>query len=188
MSSTRPRRLRRRPSRTVPASIVAAVITALGVLVVIAAISRLVTGTWPSQVSAPAGSVAGQTLGSTLAVVATAVALVLGAVLLVAGVKPGGFRSAQLNGPEGEPAEQTDYVITNTAIARLAAAEADRVDGVDKVGASVAGRRVRLRVTTTSEQADEIRGRVVRQVSDTLTAAGLDPAPRVSATVTTKDI
>ena len=106
---------------------IAAVLTALGVLTVIAAVSRLVTGTWPTQATTVAGAVAGLTLGSTAVVAATAVAIVVGLVLLVAGVKPGGFRSAQLRGPEGEAVEQTDYVITNSAIARLAAAGAAAV-------------------------------------------------------------
>ncbi len=188
MSTTSPRRLRRRPSRTVPASLVAVGLLALGVLTVVAAVSRLVTGAWPSQATSVAGAVAGQTLGSTAVVVTAAAAVVVGVVLLVAGVKPGGFRSVQLRGPEGGPAEQVDYVIANSAVARLAVAEADRVDGVDTVSASTDGRRVRLRVTTTSQQTAPIRDRVVQQVSQTLDASGLDPAPRVSATITTKDL
>ena len=188
MSTTTPRRLRRRPSRVVPASIVAVVLLALGVLTVVAAVARLVTGTWSAQVTTAAGAVAGLTLGSAAVVAAAAVALALGVVLLLAGVKPGGFRSTQLRGAQGDPVDEVDYVITNAAVARLAVAEADRVDGVDKVGASVDGRRVRLRVTTSSEQATAIRDRVVERVSQALAATGVDPAPRVSATVTTKEL
>ena len=188
MSTSRVPRLRRRPSRTVPASIVAVVLLALGVLTAVAAISRLVTGGWPSQATTPAGAVAAQTWGSAAVVVATALAVLAGLVLLLAGLKPGGYRSAPLRGPQGELVEHTDYVITTGAVARLAAAEADRVDGVDKVSASADSRRVRLRLTTTSEQTTQIRDRVVERVSATLAAAGLDPALQVSATVTTKDL
>ncbi|GAB2576239.1 DUF6286 domain-containing protein [Microlunatus antarcticus] len=184
----RSRRLRRRPSRTVPATIVAVVLLALGVLTAIAAVSRLVNGSWDTLVTGPASSVAGQTLGSAAVLVAAIVALVLGLVLLVAGLKPGSFRSAQLRGPSGQGIEQTDYVITNGAIARLAAGRADLVDGVDKVSASADGRRVVLRVTTSSEQTAQIRDRVVQGVTESLTATGLDPAPRVSATVHQKDL
>lgn len=188
MSTTRPPRLRRRPSRSVPAGVVAAVLLALGALATVAAVSRLVTGAWATRLTGPAGAVAGLTWGSTAVVVTAALVLLVGLVLLVAGLKPGGYRAAPLHGPDGELVGQTDYVITNGAVARLAAAEADRVDGVDKVSASADGRRVRLRLTTTSEQTAQIRERVVRRVTDTLAAAGLDPAPRVSATVTTKDL
>ena len=187
-TNARSRRLRRRPSRTVPASIVAVVLLALGVLTLIAAITRLATGRWPDQVDGPAGAVASQTWGSSAALAVAALTLLVGLVLVVAGLKPGGYRSARLRGPSGSDVEQTDYVITNAAIARLAAGQADLVDGVDKVSASATGRRVRLRLTTSSEQTVEIRDRVVGAVLATLTAAGLDPAPRVTATVHTKDL
>ena len=64
------RRLRRRPSRIVPATIVAVVLLALGVLAAIAAIARLVNGTWASQVTGPARTVAGLTWGSAAVITA----------------------------------------------------------------------------------------------------------------------
>jgi hypothetical protein len=182
------RRLRRRPSRTVPATVVALVLLALGVLTAVAAISRLVTGTWDARVTGPASAVVAQTWGSSVVLTVAVVALVIGLVLVVAGLKPGTYRSAQLSGPAGQEIDQTDYVITNAAIARLAAGQADLVDGVDKVSASADGRRVRLRLTTSSEQTAQIRDRVVQRVTASLTATGLDPAPRVSATVHQKDL
>lgn len=180
-------RLRRRPSRTVPAALVALVLLALGVLTAVATVARLVTGSWPTQVAQPAASVAALTWGNATVLAASVVALALGLVLLVAGLKPGAYRSSHLRGPVGEPVEQTDYVITNASVARLAAGQADRVDGVDRVSASADGRRVRLRLTTTSGQTTEIHDRVVRRVTESLTATGLHPAPRVSATIRTKD-
>jgi hypothetical protein len=187
-TDARSRRLRRRPSRTVPASIVAVVLLALGVLTAIVAIARLVTGAWDSRVTGPAGAVAGQTWGSSAVLTAAVVALVLGLVLLVAGLKPGAYRSAQLRGPSGQGIDQTDYVISNGSIARLAAGRADQVDGVDKVSASADGRRVQLHITTSSEQTAQIRDRVVQGVTESLATAGLDPAPRVTATVHQKDL
>lgn len=187
-TDARSRRLRRRPSRTVPATVVAVLLLALGVLTAIATISRLATGSWPTQVTGPASAVGALTWASSALLTAAVVAVVLGLVLLVAGLKPGAYRSTVLRGPSGDPVEQTDYVISNAAVARLAAGRADLVDGVDKVSASADGRRVRLRLTTSSSQTTEIRDRVVRGVTESLTATGLDPAPRVSATVTTKDL
>lgn len=187
-TDARSRRLRRRPSRTVPASIVAVVLLALGVLTAVATISRLVTGSWNGAVTRPAGAVATQTWGSSFVLGAAILALLLGLVLLVAGLKPGAYRSSHLRGPAGGPVDQTDYVITNGAIARIAASQADLVDGVDRVSASASGRKVHLRLTTSSEQTDQIRDRVVRGVSESLTTTGLDPAPRVSATISMKDL
>ena len=187
-SDGRSRRLRRRPSRTVAASIVAVVLLALGVLGAIAAIGRLVNGSWDPAVTGPAQSVSGFTWGSPAVLASAIVAAVIGLVLVIAGLKPGAFRSAQLRGPSGQGIEQTDYVISNGAIARLAAGRADLVDGVEKVSASADGRRVRLAITTTSEQTAQIRDRVVASVTEGLAATGLDPAPRVSATVRQKDL
>ena len=187
-TDARSRRLRRRPSRTVPATIVAVVLLALGVLTTIAAVSRLVTGRWDALVTRPAGAVATQTWGSSAVLGAAVLTLLVGVVLVVAGLKPGAYRSALLHGPTGEGIERTDYVITNAAVARLAAGQADLVDGVDKVSASAGGRLVRLRLTTSSEQTAQIRDRVVEGVTRSLTATGLDPLPRVVATVHTKGL
>ncbi len=117
-----------------------------------------------------------------------AVLVVLGLVLLIAGVKLGAFGSAELAAPAGGQVGETDYVISTRAMAHLAAAQADTVDGVDKVSASASGRRVHVSVTTTSEQADQIRDRVQAGVTERLSAAGVAPAPRVTATVRTKGI
>ena len=135
-NDARSRRLRHRPSRVVAASIVAVVLLAIGVLGAVAAIGRLVTGSWDPAVTGPAGAVATQTWGSPAILAAAIVVLVLGLLLVIAGLKPGAYRSAQLRGPSGQGIEQTDYVISNGAIARLAAGRADAVDGVDKVSAS----------------------------------------------------
>ena len=187
-TDARSRRLRRRASRTVPATIVAAVLLAVGVLGAIATIERLVSGAWAAAVSGPARALTALTWASSGVLVVAALTLLVGLVLLVAGLKPGAYRSTRLQGPSGGAVGQTEYVITDGAVARLAAARADLVDGVDKVSASAGGRRVRLRITTTSEKLTEIHDRVVSGVTDALSTAGLDPVPRVSATVTTKDL
>lgn len=186
--NARSRRLRHRPSRVVPASIVAAVLLALGALTVVAVVARLVNGTWPSPVTSAAGPVAALTWGSTAVISAGAVAAALGLVLLVAGIKLGPFRTTPLPAPAGAEVGETDYVISTRAVARLAAARAGTVDGVDKVSTSATSRRVRVRVTTTSEQSAEIRDRVQQRVADALTSAGVAPAPQVTTTVRTKGI
>jgi hypothetical protein len=181
-------RLRRRPSRVVPAAITAVVLLALGVLTAIAAVARLVTGRWASQVAEPARSISGLTWGSTAVITTGVVVAVLGLILLVAGVKRGGFRTATLSPPPGGSVDTTDYVISTRAIAHLAAAQADTVDGVDKISVSASGQRVQVKVTTQSEQTTQIRDRVQQGVSQRLVAAGVSPAPKVTTTVRTKEI
>jgi len=188
-SNARSRRLRRRPSRIVPASIVAVVLLAVGALAAVVAIARLVNRTWPSPVTTAASGVTVLTWGSAAIITAAAVTALIGLVLLIAGLKLGAFRTARLQpaSDKGGTAD-TDFVISTRAMARLAAARADLVDGVDKVSASASGRRVRVRAATTSEQSEEIRSRISEGVTQTLSAAGVQPMPRVTATVRTKGI
>lgn len=187
-TNARSRRLRRRPSRVVPATIVAVVLLAIGTLTAIAAVARLVDGSWAPQVTGPARVVTGLTWGSTAVITTGVVLAVLGLVLVIAGIKLGAFRTAELATPGGGDVADTDYVISTRAMAHLAAAQADTVDGVDKVSASASGRRVQVSVTTASEQASQIRDRVQQGVIDRLAAAGVSPAPRVTTTVRTKGI
>lgn len=188
-SNARSRSLRRRPSRTVPATIVAVVLLALGGLTAIAAISRLVQGSWPTQVTGAASTVAALTWGSAAVITAGALLALIGLVLLIAGIKLGDFKTAPLAARGASDAVgDTDFVISTRSLARLVAARADQVDGVDKVSASASGRRVHLKVTTTSEQTAEIRQQVNDGVTKRLSATGVQPVPRVSTTVRTKGI
>lgn len=183
------KKLRRRPSRTVPATVVAIVLLALGGLTAVTAVARLVNGRWPSSVTGPAGTASGYTWGASTVIAAGSVTALLGLILLIAAFKPGGYRAAQLRVSDSDTkVRDTDYVISTRALARLAAAEADQVDGVDKVAASASGRRVHVRVTTTSEQAAHIHDQVMTAVTNSLSAAGVQPPPQVSTVVRTKEI
>ncbi|MET1008183.1 MAG: DUF6286 domain-containing protein [Propionibacteriaceae bacterium] len=187
--TTRSRQLRRRSSRTVPATIVAVVLLAAAALAVLLAVARLVNGAWPRQAVDSATALAALTWGSSAVIGAGAAIALIGLVLLVAGLMPGAFTNAQLQPATVSAVDfETDFVISTRAMARIAAARADAVDGVDRVSAAASGRRVSVRVTTTSEQAAEIRDQVSQHVSDALSAAGLHPAPKVSVTVHTKGI
>lgn len=193
-SDARSTPLRRRPSRTVPATVVAVLMLAVGALTAVAAIAQLVNGSWPSQVTGVASTAAKVTWGSTTAITAGAGILVVGLILLIAGLKRGAFSIARLdtsvpsNTQTGGAVAERDYVISNRAMARIATAHADTVDGVDKVSASASGRRVHLSVNTTSEQTAEISQRVVAAVTNALVASSIQPQPRVTASVRTKEI
>lgn len=183
------KRLRRRPSRTVPATIVAVGLLALGVLAAIAAVGRLVTGAWPRAVTDAAGAVSDYTWATPAVIVAGGVAALLGLILVIAALTPGRYRVAELHLADADTTvRDTDYVISTRALARLAAAKADQVDGVDRVAASASGRRVHVRITTTSEQGMQIRERVLSAVTDALSATGVQPMPRITAVVRTKEI
>lgn len=180
--------LRHRPSRVVPAVIVAAVIVAVGVLAVISVVLRLIHGRWPSPVTSSATVLASITWSSAVMIIATIVIALIGLVLLIAGLKPGHATTARLNGPGQPSVADTDYVISRRAIARLSAAQADSIDGVDRVSTSATGRRVHLSILSPSEETEQIRTRVVDAVTQTLQATGLHPLPRITASVRTKEI
>lgn len=182
-------RLRRRRSRTVPASIVAVVLLAAGVLAVVAAVAAIAAGAWPSQVQSAAEVVASWRWNSPEVLTGGIVVTVLGVVLMLAAVLPGPWNAAALSAPQQAQAEVVDVVISNRGLARLALSSAEIVDGVDRVSASAAGHRVRVSVVTSSrDQAQLVRDRVQQVVTDRLRAVGVTPVPRVSTTVSTKEI
>lgn len=185
--------LRRRPSRTAPAAVVATVVTALGVAGVWASVERLVTGQWPSWVGAVHRWAGTHTWGSAVVlVVAVAVAFV-GLVLLVAALRPGMANAYDIDPATGAAAstendqddQVSDFVMTRRAVARLASAHASLVPGVDSVSASATSRRVTLTVETASAQGEDIDELVTARVREALAAAGLTPEPTVSTTVRT---
>lgn len=179
--------LRHRPARTVPATIVAVILVLLGIGLVWVAVLKLTSGTWPSFLGSVSSWLSSLTWGATLALaIAIAVALV-GLVLLIAALAPGKpnamtihHEPATQSSTAQDSTKQTEYVMTRRSVARLAAAHAELVDGVDKVSITTSARQVKLRVKTASEQTNDIQHTVTDRVRDALTASGLNPVPRVS--------
>ena len=184
--------LRRRPSRTVPAAIVAALLTAAGVAAVWATAERLATGSWPGWVSGVHRWGATETFGSAVVIVVSAAVAVLGVLLIATALRPGmpnayDIDPGALDGSNGnpDPPPSSEFVMTRRAVARLATAHADLVDGVDSVSATVSSRRVMLSVSTSSAQTEDIDRLVTSRVTDVLAAVGLSPQPSVTTTVRT---
>lgn len=187
-TNAKSRSLKSRSSRIVPAVIVAIILLAIGVFAVFAVVLRLLHGSWPNWTSGPAKTVAGLTWGSVAVIIAGAVIAVLGLIVFIAGVKLGALKTARLQIPAGGQVSDADYVISARGMAKLAAARAETVDGVEEISASATGSKVWVRVTTTSEQTDVIGDRVRDSVTQGLTEAGIQPVPRVSANVRTRSI
>jgi hypothetical protein len=180
MSATQ---LRRRPSRSLPATVVALVVLAVSALATTAAVTRLASGTWPAWATDPAGSVARQTWGAVPVLVAAAVAVVLGLVLLLAALVPG-RRSGVPVGLDVTSAEQGEVVITQRGVARLAAAAADEVDGVESVDVSVSSTLVRVDVVTASRSdVESVRAAVQSSVEERLDVLGTGPVCQVRTRV-----
>ncbi|GAA3624489.1 DUF6286 domain-containing protein [Microlunatus ginsengisoli] len=188
----RSRALRRRPSRSIPALIVALALVAAGVVIGWPAVAVLATGTAPAWAQSAGGRLSGQPWADPWTVAAMVVVGLLGLVLVVVAVLPGRPNAYRLAPPFDGPAadgsslraKDTDFVISRRALARLATARADQVEGVEGVRASVDSSTVRIRIRTSWPGSRDVAGEVSDQVRRAYQAAGVDPLPRIIATTT----
>ncbi len=173
--------LRRRPARTVPASITALLLLTLGVGLVWATVQRLVQDSWPSFAQQAGEWVAAWSWGSVLVLAVAIAVTVLGVILLVAAIKPGPPTAMAVDiGPSGAGGDAgTEVVMTRRSVAKLATARAGQVDGIDSVSSVVGARRVTVTVKTPSQQRTQIERQVRERVTDALQSAGLAPMPAV---------
>ncbi len=181
--------LRRRPARTIPATVTALVLLALGVGLVWAAVERLARGSWPAFADQTAAWVAAWTWGSVVVLVVSLALAVIGLVLLIAAVKPGQPNALTLDeGSSDGAGVHTEVVMTRRSVAKLATARAGQVDGVDSVSTVVGARRITLTVKTPSQQSQTIEQQVRERVTGALQAAGLAPMPAVVVRARTQSL
>ncbi|MCC9204354.1 DUF6286 domain-containing protein [Arthrobacter sp. zg-Y769] len=194
--------MRRRPSRSVPATISAVLMLAVGVGLVWAAVVRLVQGSWPVFVTEPLRWLAETGWDSTRGWTGAVVLLLIGLVLLLCGMIPGDFsalplRAKPVNMPGMPGAGESGgvpsvrggetVVMSRRAVARLAASTCDHIDGVASASATASSRKVHLDVTTALHGTSDVQHWVVDGVRSRLAATGLDPVPEVTASVRTRD-
>lgn len=181
--------LRRRSRRWVPAAIVAALMAVLGGLLTAGALLRWIEGQWPAFTRPVIDAASATTWDSSVGRTAVIAVGAVGILLLLAAVLPGAPRLSRLRRPADPVAADAELVLTRRGLARMASAAAHRVDGVDRVATSVAGRSVTIRVVTpTRLDVAELRQRVTDTVTARLAEVGLEPAARVRVTVTVKEI
>jgi Family of unknown function (DUF6286) len=187
-SDARSNKLRRRPARTTPASIVSVVVLAVGVGLVWITVLRLLNGRWPRFLGGAVNEwLATLTWGSTITVAISLAAVAVGLILLFCAWKPGQPNAIVLHvDGSGDVAGSTEFVITRRSVARLAAGHADLVDGVDSVSATVRSRRITLSVKSQSAQRSQLAGMVTDRVREALQGVGLQPMPKITTTVHTQ--
>lgn len=182
-------RLRRRPSRTVPALIVGCLLLAAAVALVWLSIARLIDGTWSTFLQGPRDWLTALTWNSPAMWGIGITAVVVGLTLLLCAIIPGGFialtvRNDGYDTTGGEPrVKERETVMSRRAVAHLAKAQCEQVDGVSSASATATNKRVHLSVKTSLRDTGELRTRVTERVRDHLNATGLDPVPRVTTTV-----
>lgn len=178
-------RLQHRPSRTIPAIITATVLVGIGVLSMLVAVVAQARGSWPAPARGFGGFLTDTRWGSPGWLMICLGVGVLGLIMVISALTPGRLNAARLSadGDGGSGAgPQTELVMSRRGVARLAAAKADLVDGVDSVVVNAAAKKVRIQVATTSQHTTEIENAVTDAVVRTLSDAGLTPLPRVSTT------
>lgn len=182
--------LRRRPARTVPATITAVALLALGVGLVWAAVQRLVQASWPAFADRTAAWVAALSWGNVWVLIISLALVVLGLILLIAAIKPGPPTAMMVDsGPPADAAgASTEVVMTRRSVAKLATARAGQVDGVDSVSSVVGARKITVAVRTPSQQRGEIEQQVRDRVTGALQSAGLAPMPTVVVRARTQSL
>ena len=184
--------LRHRPSRAVPALILGTLLLAAGVALGWAALAGLATGSWPVFLAGPRDWLTGLTWNHPGVWAVGAAAAVAGLALLAAALVPGRFNALRLQAPPGDEGQvpvagTQEIVMTRRAVARYAAAHCEYVDGVGSASATASTRAVHLNVTTALHETPELRGRVIAEVRAQLAGAGLNPVPKITASVRSKD-
>ncbi|GAC1487582.1 MAG: hypothetical protein NVS2B15_03270 [Pseudarthrobacter sp.] len=185
-------RLRRRPSRAVPALIVGTLLLAAGAGLVWLTVARLTNGTWSPFLQGPRDWSTSLTWNSPAMWGIGIAAVVVGLTLLLCAIIPGGFtalpvRNTARDTTDGEPrTQERETVMTRRAVAHLAKAQCQQLDGVSSASATATHKRVHLNVKTSLRDTGDLRTRVTEDVRDRLTEIGLDPVPHVTATVESK--
>lgn len=183
MSSTPTRTLRRRPSRTVPATVTALVLVLGGAALAWAGIAGLTGDTTLAEGSLTAGS--GLAWGSPALYAAVAVLTVLGLVLLFAALVPGRRTLLTAGSTWGGP-EGTTTVLSRSAVERFAAARAEQIDGVSSARSSLRGSRLKMSVTTYLLSTGDLQQTVRDAVQSSVDDLGLESAPRVRTIIRTE--
>lgn len=179
--------LRRRPSRSGPATIAALVLLAGATTVAWAAISRLVTGTWPAFTDAARDAVSPLAWDSPAVWAAAILLVLLGLALLLAAILPGRHTTARLVGPGGGDARSAEAVISRRGLARISAAHVDQTDGVDSSSIRASAKKVEVLVKTPLRDAGELPGDLRDSLARKLRSLGLEPVPKVVVRVRTSN-
>lgn len=186
-TDSRSNALRRRPSRTVPAVIVALLLLALAVAMVWLSVLKLASGAWPNVVVRASNWTHDVSWGSTTAIIAATGVAMMGVGLLLCAIIPGRYKAMRVRNDDLDSVDATtEVVITRRSIARLATARADEVDGVEAVSTSARGRSVAMSITTLSSERDTVGTAVKQRVREALESAGVHPLPRIAVNVRTR--
>ncbi|MHA7276513.1 DUF6286 domain-containing protein [Arthrobacter sp. Hz1] len=179
--------LRRRSSRSLPATITAAVLLGLAAAAVWIGISRLVTGSWPAFLSPLREGLSTLTWNSPAVWMAAIVFLILGIVLLGAALLPGRHTTARLSGPAGSDPRSSETVISRRGLTKITSAHLDQADGVDSTSVRATAKKIDVIVRTPLHDSGDLSDRLRDSLTRKLERIGLDPIPKVVVRVRTSE-
>lgn len=176
---TKPAGLVRRPSRAIPAGLLALALLIIGGAAAWLLGTYLFTSAWPATTQGVVESISQTSLDAVAVKIAAVVVAVVGLALLVAALVPG--RSARIlvldDAIPGETA------LSRRDLARRIERRAEHVDGVHSVRAEVGRRRIDVEVQTVVDDTAPVQrsaaAAVERAVAELRPAGGLRPRVRV---------
>lgn len=173
-----------RPRRSLPATLLAAVLAVAAVLTVVQVIAAaLGRRAYARPAEWLAGLGRGTRFDDPVALAVATLVLVLGITVIVVALKPGFSRVIALASPD----RQTVIGITRAALCRRLAAAAGGVDGIARARARVGRRQVRVRAVSSLHDTSGLAAQVCDTVTDRLRElAPLRPL-RVRCTVRRRD-
>lgn len=173
--------LRRRPARVIPSILVClAILLPVGYLVW-ASVIRFSQGTWPGPVATGAPAVLETPLSHPGVLIASIIAVVVGIVLILCALIPGGYRSNRLHIDEDLYSGPQESVLTHHGLANIVRTRTSRLDGVETVSAEVTDRRAALNVRTPLHEAGEVTERVRAVAEDAVGRIPFHRPPSVTA-------
>lgn len=186
-----------RTSRRGSAITVCVVLLALAGLAIWAGLAKLITGAGPSWETATRDWLLARTWSEPVVWVIAAAVVLLGVILVLLAIIPGPRNGSRLTVADPEhfghdrsylaPVLAEDFMLGRRALARLVAARVDLLDGISSVAVSTGNGVIGVRVNTPTRQTEVVRSAVLDLVNAVVQEVGLDPRPKVSASVTTRE-
>lgn len=168
----------RRPSRTLPVTILAVVLLAAGVVAIIAAIQRLQHGSLPQWVAWGRGHM---TTASWLNDTALTVAIVIGVVallFLIWAFKPGRTSGVFLQPSEGAP-DNREIVMDNSDLTGWLSRWLDEEDGVASSVVKRRGKTLKVHAETDVKDSEVMREQLTTRIAARVDSLGLEQPLKV---------
>ncbi|MDO4412859.1 DUF6286 domain-containing protein [Cutibacterium sp.] len=168
----------RRPSRTIPVTILGVLLVAGGVVAIIAAIHRLQHGALPQWLAWARGYL---TTGSWLSDIALTIAIVVGVIallLVMCAFKPGRTSGVFLKPAEGAP-DDREIVMDNSDLTGWLSRWLDDEDGVSSSSVRRRGNTLKIEVKTDVNDPEVLREQLTTRIGDRVDSLGLEHSPNV---------